>query len=113
LAFKLLHLIATAIDACGRQPGRGPGHPPTETIRVVSTLWCFLRQGTPWRGLIATEDQASRLTLRRYLARWADAHAPGDRRHPGPVTLAGHEALALPEQKGYIPPAAAGEAVAE
>jgi hypothetical protein len=60
LDFKLLHLIATVIDACDHRPGRGPGHPPTETIRVVATLRRFLREGTPWRGLIATEDHATR-----------------------------------------------------
>jgi transposase len=72
LDFRLLHLIATVIDACDRQPGRGPGHPPTETIRVVAALRRFLREGTPWRGLTATEDQASGSTLRRRLARWAE-----------------------------------------
>jgi hypothetical protein len=29
----------------------------------------FLREGTPWRGLKATEAQASGSTLRRFLAR--------------------------------------------
>jgi transposase len=72
LDFKLLHLVAVVIDACERQPRRGPGHPPTETIRVVATLRRFLREGTPWRGLTATEDQASGSTLRRCLARWAE-----------------------------------------
>jgi transposase len=72
LDFRLLHLIATVIDACDRPPGRGPGHPPTETIRVVATLRRFLREGTAWRGLTATEDQASGSTLRRCLARWAE-----------------------------------------
>jgi transposase len=72
LDFRLLHLIATVVDACGQQPSRGPGHPPTETIRVVATLRRFLREGTPWRSLIATEDQASGSTLRRCLARWAE-----------------------------------------
>src|SRR3712207_3601204 len=71
LDFRFLHLIATVIDACDRPPERGPGHPPTETIRVVATLRRFLREGTPWRGLTATEDQASGSTLRRCLARWA------------------------------------------
>ena len=70
--FRLLHLLATVIGACDRPPGRGPGHPPTETIRVVATLRRFLREGTPWRGLRATADQASGSTLRRYLARWAE-----------------------------------------
>src|ERR671917_2412139 len=64
LDFRLLHLFATVIDACDRPPGRGPGHPPTETIRVVATLRRFLREGTPWRSLTATEDQASGSTLR-------------------------------------------------
>jgi transposase len=72
LDFRLLHLIATVIDACDRRSGpRGPGHPPTESIRVVAALRRFLREGTPWRGLTATEDQASGSTLRRCLARWA------------------------------------------
>src|ERR671917_1268882 len=72
LDFRLLHLIATVIDACDRRPDRGPGHPPTATIRVVSTLRRFLREGTPWRSLTATEDQASGSTLRRRLASWAE-----------------------------------------
>jgi transposase len=71
LDFRLLHLIATVIDACDRQPGPRPGHPPTETIRVVATLRRFLREGTPWRSMTATEDQASGPTLRRCLAHWA------------------------------------------
>jgi transposase len=70
LDFRLLHLIATVIDACDRPSERGPGHPPTETIRVVATLRRFLREGTPWRGLVASEDQASGSTLRRALTRW-------------------------------------------
>ena len=63
--FRLLHLIATVIDACDQPPIRGPGHPPSETIRVVATLRRFLREGTPWRSLSATADQASGATLRR------------------------------------------------
>ncbi|MBV9480011.1 MAG: hypothetical protein JO249_04555, partial [Acidobacteria bacterium] len=70
--FRLLHLIATVIDACDRPPSRGPGHPPTETIRVVATLRRFLREGTPWRSLTATVDQTSGSTLRRCLAHWAE-----------------------------------------
>jgi len=38
----------------------------------VATLRRFLREGTPWRGLTASEDQASGSTLRRRLADWAD-----------------------------------------
>ncbi|WP_380068109.1 IS5 family transposase [Dankookia sp. GCM10030260] len=60
------------IDACDRPPDRGPGHPPTETIRSVATLRRFLREGTPWRSLTATEEQASGSTLRRFLARWSE-----------------------------------------
>ncbi len=71
--FRLLHLFATVIVACDRQPVRGPGHPPTETIRVVVTVRRFVREGTPWRALTATEHQASGSTLRRCLARWARA----------------------------------------
>ena len=69
---RLLHLIATVIDACDQPPIRGPGHPPSETIRVVATLRRFLREGTPWRSLSATPSQASGATLRRCLARWSE-----------------------------------------
>jgi transposase len=72
LDFRLLNLIATVIDACDRQLSYGPGHPPTQTVRVVATLRRFLREGTPWRGLRASVDQASGATLRRCLARWAE-----------------------------------------
>ena len=71
--FRILHLIGTVIDACDQQPTAGPGHPPTATIRVVATLRRFLREGTPWRGLRASVDQASGATLRRCLARWSEA----------------------------------------
>ncbi len=40
-------------------------------MRVLASLRRFLREGTPWRSLTATEDQASGSTLRRWLARWA------------------------------------------
>ena len=39
---------------------------------MVTTLRRFLREGTPWRSLTATEEQASGSTLRRGLARWAE-----------------------------------------
>src|SRR3954464_13602615 len=70
--FRLLHLIATIIDACDQQPGHGPGHPPSETVRVVATLRSIIREGTPWRSLRATRDQASGSTLSRCLSRWAE-----------------------------------------
>ena len=70
--FRILRLIATVMDCCERPRGGGPGHPPAETVRVLAALRRFLREGTPWRGLRATEDQASGSTLRRCLARWAE-----------------------------------------
>ncbi|MFC7540438.1 hypothetical protein ACFQU2_14495 [Siccirubricoccus deserti] len=68
----ILRLIATVIDCCGGRPqGRERGHPPAETVRVLDTLRRFLREGTPWRSLVASEAQASGSTLRRHLAHWA------------------------------------------
>jgi transposase len=95
LDFRLLHLIATVIDACDRPPDRGPGHPPTETIRVAATLRRFLREGTPWRGLRATEDQASGSTLRRCLARWAETGLLAKVHVPLVGMLRGHPDLIL------------------
>jgi len=37
----------------------------TETVRVLATLRQFLREGTPWRSLRASEGKASGSTLRR------------------------------------------------
>ena len=37
----------------------------------MTILRRFLRDGTPWCALMATEEQASGSTLRRCLARWA------------------------------------------
>ena len=66
----ILRLIATAIDRRGppRSPGRG--RPPTDTVLALTTSRPFLREGTPRRGLTATEAQASGSTLRRCLGRW-------------------------------------------
>ena len=70
---RILELIATVMDACAGPPsGRGPGHPPAETVRVLATLRRFLREGTPWRSLTATADAASGSTLRRRLRDWAE-----------------------------------------
>ena len=69
---RMLDLIATVIECCEPPPEPVPGHPPTQAIRVLATLRRFLREGTPWRGLRATGDQASGSTLRRCLARWAE-----------------------------------------
>ena len=69
---RILHLIATVIDACKKPGKQRRGHPPAATIRVLAALRRFLREGTPWRGLTATAEQASGATLRRCLARWAE-----------------------------------------
>ena len=68
---SILELIARVIEWCEPARDDGPGHPPTETVRVLATLRRFLRQGTPWRSLRATDAQASGSTLRRRLADWA------------------------------------------
>ncbi len=69
---RILRLIATVIEVCEPPREHGPGHPPAETIRVLRTLRRFLREGTPWRSLSATRDQASGSTLRRWLTHWAE-----------------------------------------
>ena len=101
---RILHLIATVIDACGRPRHHGRGHPPTATVRVLAALRRFLREGTPWRSLIATTEQASGATLRRSLRHWAETgllaqvHAmlvgmrrghQGDPPHPPDLSLLG------------------------
>ena len=68
---RVLRLIATVIEVCEPPRAHGPGHPPAETVRVLATLRRFLREGTPWRSLTATDTQASGSTLRRWLTRWA------------------------------------------
>jgi len=67
---SILELIARVIEWCEPTRDDGPGHPPTKTVRVLATLRRFLREGTPWRSLQATEAQASGSTLRRRLADW-------------------------------------------
>ena len=68
---SILELIARMIEWCEPTRDDGPGHPPTETVRVLATLRRFLREGTPWRSLRATDASASGFTLRRRLADWA------------------------------------------
>lgn len=70
--FRILAVIATVIDACKGVPEPRRGHPTTQTVRVLATLRQFLREGTPWRSLKATHDQASGSTLRRHLEDWAE-----------------------------------------
>lgn len=66
------------MEQCEGEPGgRRPGHPRADTLRVLTALRRFLRDGTPWRGLQATEAEASGSTLRRALARWADGDVLG------------------------------------
>src|SRR3954462_10111528 len=72
LDVRILDLIATVIERCEVPGEPGPGHPPAETVRVLATLRRFLREGTPWRSLRASADQASGSTLRRCLRRWAE-----------------------------------------
>jgi len=68
---SILELIARVIEWCKPPRADGPGHPPAETVRVLATLRRFLREGTPWRGVRATDAYASGSILRRRLADWA------------------------------------------
>ncbi len=70
---SILELVARVVAWCEPAQCDGPGHPPTETVRVLATLRRFLREGAPWRSLRATAAQASGSTLRRRLADWAQA----------------------------------------
>ena len=74
LDVRILDLIATVIERCEGPGEPGPGHPPAETVRVLATLRRFLREGTPWRSLVASPGQASGSTLRRRLAGWAQVN---------------------------------------
>ena len=69
--FRILDLVATVVECCEERGPPGPGHPPTETIRVLAPLRRFLREGTPWRSLTASAGEASGSTLRRRLEVWA------------------------------------------
>jgi len=67
----ILELIARVIGWFEPPPDFSPGHLPAETVQVLATLRRFPREGTPWRGLRATEGMASGSTLRRRLVDWA------------------------------------------
>ena len=67
----ILELVARVIGWFEPERDGVPGHPPTETVRVLATLRRFLREGTPWRSLRATGAAASGSTLRRRLSDWA------------------------------------------
>ena len=82
----VLVLVACVVERCeGAQQG-GRGHPRADTVRVLATLRRLLREGTPWRGLRASDDQASGSTLRRALARWSERDVLG-RAHAMMVSL--------------------------
>ncbi len=68
---SILELIARVTEWDEPTRDDGPGHPPTEPVRVLATLRRFLREGTPWRSLRATDASASGSTLQRRLADWA------------------------------------------
>jgi hypothetical protein len=70
LDFKILELIAQLVLACEPPQDGGPSHPRSVTVRVLATLHRFLREGSPWRSLLASTEQVSGSTLRRFLADW-------------------------------------------
>jgi transposase len=94
---RILDLIATVMDACAGSPGRRRGPPPAALVRVLATLRRFVREGTPWRGLRATAEQASGSTLRRRLREWAQADNLLQQAHAVLVALlrGGHPDLIL------------------
>src|SRR4051794_27552222 len=66
-----VNLIARVFAVCEGVRRGGRGRPLTELVRVLATFRRFLREGTPWRSLRASETQASGATLRRRLTEWA------------------------------------------
>src|SRR3954465_623593 len=63
--------MARVFAMCEVVRSGGRGRPLAELVRVLATFRRFLREGTPWRSLRASETQVSGATLRRCLARWA------------------------------------------
>src|SRR5512143_1894285 len=76
----------------------GPGHPRSETRKVVQTVRYFVHEGGGWRTLTASTQFVSGSTLRRWMGRW---FARGTLR-------AIHRALVLALRSG---PTAAAQAV--
>ena len=72
--FRTLAMIATVMDICTGAADRQRGRPPATTVRVLASLRQFLREGTPWRSLMASTGRASGSTLRRRLREWADGN---------------------------------------
>src|SRR4051794_16650082 len=101
---RILRLIATVIDYCGPPREGGRGHPPAETVRVLRTLRRFLREGTPWRSLTATEAQVSGSTLRRWLTRWAQTGLLAQVHAVLVGMLRGHPGLSLDSRPGGAQP---------
>jgi transposase len=74
----VLVLVACVVERCeGQRQEHRRGHPRAETVRVLATLRRFLREGTPWRSLRASDAEVSGSTLRRALARWAETGVLG------------------------------------
>src|SRR3954453_9947906 len=63
--------MARVFAMCEVVRSGGRGRPLAELVRVLATFRRFLREGTPWRSLRASETQASGATLRRRLTEWA------------------------------------------
>ena len=82
----VLVLMACVVERCEGRRERHRGHPRAALVRVLATLRRCLREGTPWRGLRASDEQASGSTLRRTLARWAEQDVLG-RAHAMMVSL--------------------------
>jgi transposase len=80
-----VNLIARVFAVCEGVRSGGRGRPLADLVRVLATFRRFLREGTPWRSLRASETQASGATLRRRLAEWART----DLLWQGHVTLVG------------------------
>jgi transposase len=62
--------MARVFAMCEGVRGGGRGRPLAELVRVLATFRRFLREGTPWRSLRASEAEVSGATLRRRLTEW-------------------------------------------
>src|SRR5512135_2376331 len=47
-----------------------PGHPRSQTTKVVQTFRYFVHEGVGWRTLTASDRFVSGSTLRRWIKRW-------------------------------------------
>src|SRR3954453_3997067 len=62
--------MARVFAMCEVVRSGGRGRPLAELVRVLATFRRFLREGTPWRSLRASEAEVSGATLRRRLTEW-------------------------------------------